>query len=38
MVTEYEYNQTILMALYVLMALAIPGIVILLDNSKFKKK
>jgi len=38
MVSQYEYNQTILMALYVLMALAIPGIVILLDNIKLHKK
>jgi hypothetical protein len=38
MATTYEYNQTILMALFVLMALAIPGIVILLDNGNLKKK
>lgn len=38
MVSEYEYNQTILMALYVAMALAIPGVIILLDNTKFRKK
>lgn len=38
MMEQYDYNQTILMMLYVLMTLAIPGAMILLDNGKMKRK
>lgn len=36
MVEQYDYNQSILMLIFVVMAIAIPGAMILLDNNKMK--
>jgi hypothetical protein len=38
MFAQYDFNDTALMIIYLLIALAIPGIVMLFDNAKMHER